>query len=335
MNLTLFLGHTPSGTPVSLKDLDNPHVFLSGRSGSGKSYFLRRLTSQAVEQGCHVLVFDYTGDFVRGQPNSDIAACRIAVNSPEFTLNPLVAFGDQDADMCVQQMLSLLHTIFRMGPRATLQLRKAAREYIAQAEDIPTLDGLRCCIQSLGKPSIGLQQAMEPLELLASLIRCGSVPISLTTAQPGLTILDFNALAGAHRTFLVELILRALFDQRVFEHEPSYPPLVLVLDECQNLPWSESSMAVRILREGRKFDLAGWFASQWIDNRTATAALGQATLQAHFRPDDQNAAKLAKQLSPRGSKDLTRHLALIQNLRLGQFLTQSQTGQLLQVQVPR
>ncbi len=44
-------------------------------------------------------------------------------------------------------------------------------------------------------------------------------------------------------------------------------------------------MPVRILREGRKLGIGGWFASQWVENERAKAALRQASVQMHFRQD--------------------------------------------------
>lgn len=85
-------------------------------------------------------------------------------------------------------------------------------------------------------------------------------------------------------------------------------------------------MAIRILREGRKFNLAGWFSSQWLDHKDAAAALGQAALQAHFRPDGQHVDQLAKRICSTRPSDLPRCRKLIQGLRRGQFLWQQPNG---------
>lgn len=61
--LTLDLGCTLSGQKVSLQNADNPHIAVNGKSGSGKSFFLRKLIAQATHQGALCIVFDYTSDF--------------------------------------------------------------------------------------------------------------------------------------------------------------------------------------------------------------------------------------------------------------------------------
>ena len=127
MSLDLFLGKAPSGAPAVLRDPENPHVSISGRSGCGKSFFLKNLLHQAVRQGACCIVFDYTGDFGEYIPPDDIPTKRTDVTSPAFTINPLVSFSDQSADVRAQQLLSLLHGAFRMGVRASTSSKPGAR----------------------------------------------------------------------------------------------------------------------------------------------------------------------------------------------------------------
>lgn len=92
-------------------------------------------------------------------------------------------------------------------------------------------------------------------------------------------------------------------------------------------------MAVRILREGRKFGLGGWFASQWINNKTALSALGQAALRANFRPEDVNIPALAKQLAQTGGTP-AQWQKLLRRLKVGQFLYFRRDGKNILVNVP-
>lgn len=313
MSLDLFLGKTPSGAPAVLRDPENPHVSISGRSGCGKSFLLKRLTLQAVEQGAVCLVFDYSGDFRNYTPPGNIPVGQVDITSPNFTVNPLVNPVNQSADVRAQQLLSHLHSAFHVGVRASTALQNAAREYLEESE-APSLRGLLAFIEE-GSPSTGLIAATEPLQLLSTLFHSGDTPLSLNLTQPGLTILDFNRVIDREmRKLAVEMILQVIWDQRTAEYLSDYPGLVLVLDEAQNLAWGQNGMAIRILREGRKYGIGGWFASQWIDNKTAIAALGQAALQAHFRPDDQHVQQLARLICPTGGADLARYRGLIQSL---------------------
>ena len=167
------------------------------------------------------------------------------------------------------------------------------------------------------------------------LVRCGEELISLDLTAPGLSVLSFNQILNTRiRSLLVELLLGAVWAQRISQSD--WPcPLILLLDECQNLSWGEGSMAVRILREGRKYGLAGWFSSQYITQKTAAAALGQAALQAYFRPDDANIPHLARSFSQAGAGSAAQWSQLIRNLKVGQFLLSNGPGNHLVVTVPQ
>lgn len=335
MSILLSLGRSNSGASVTWTGADNPHIAVSGRSGSGKSYGLKGLLEQAARQGAVCLVLDYSSDFRTCDPPKDVPFRTIDVVEPNFTINPLADPSASGRRSSAQRLLSALHSVFRMGPRANLALQKTALAYLSQAK-APTLEGLVDFINADERPvSTGLAAAVEPLELLTTLVHCGDCPTSLDLTSPGITVLGFDQVAdGKMRTLLVELILGSVWDQRTSVTSCGNPPLILLLDECQNLNWGGGSMAVRILREGRKFGVAGWFSSQYIQNKNAVAALGQAALQAYFRPDDANVLRLAKAMSQTGHGKPEQWGKVIRSLRVGQFLLQKQGGKPVIVTVP-
>ena len=145
--------------------------------------------------------------------------------------------------------------------------------------------------------------------------------------SPGLLILDFGQLEfGWMRQPMAELLLRVIWDNRISAAADAQCPLVLLLDECQNLNWRQDGMPVRILREGRKFEIGGWFASQWVENERAKAALRQASVQMHFRQDPDAAAKLARTMSMNVPETRERYMRLIRSLHKGSFITGNSCG---------
>lgn len=330
--MILELGRTPSGGKAVLSNPPNPHAFISGQSGSGKSFFLKRLTAQAVQQGALVLVFDYTGDFTTFDSLNGLSIQKVNVASPNFSVNPLLGNAGQSTDIRAQQLLNLMRSVFRFGSRAATALHRCARMYLMETQH-PNLQGLLNYAQSQQDVGRGLDAALEPLDLFASLIHGGEVPLSLNLCNPGLVVLDFAQVQAQDlRKFLVELLLRSIWDQRTATQPLPDFPLILVLDECQGLSWGQDSMSIRILREGRKFGIAGWFSSQWISNKEASSALSQAALQAHFRPDDQNMDKLAKSFCQL-KVDLPKYQDLTRSLRVGQFLWRRLDGKCVLVHV--
>ena len=82
----------------------------------------------------------------------------------------------------------------------------------------------------------------------------------------------------------------------------------------------ESDQEVRILREGRKYGVGGWFATQWIHDRTAMAALGQAGLHLYFRPAEDDLHKSAMKLANGNRKCVVECEKRLSRLKVGQFL---------------
>ena len=68
-------------------------------------------------------------------------------------------------------------------------------------------------------------------------------------------------------------------------------------------------------------NIGGWFASQWVENERAKTALREASVQMHFRQDQDTATKLARTLAVRDLKKRERYVQLICSLRRGDFLT--------------
>lgn len=330
--MELNLGHARAGNPVIWRNAANPHISVSGRSGSGKSYFVKGLLEQAAQEDATCIVLDYSADFLSYTPPHGVAFKKLDVSDPEFTLNPLACVTEIGPEMCAQRLLSAIHAAFRLGSKGSLALRKAAIAYLRGATP-PTLEGLVQYIQAQ-EPTAGLDSALEPLDLLASLLHTGSRSIGLDLAEPGLAVLGFRQIQDVKlRAVLVELILAAIWDAWTADPRHDHP-LVLLLDECQNLNWTEGGMAVRILREGRKFGIAGWFSSQWISSKVAIPALAQAALQAHFRPDDVNLEPLAKRLGQGDGLKTLQYRKLIRSLRVGQFILWRGSGNALAITVP-
>ncbi len=78
-------------------------------------------------------------------------------------------------------------------------------------------------------------------------------------------------------------------------------------------------MAHTILREGRKFDVAMWASSQYIENPKAVKVLSQAALQICFRPDDWSIDKTARRLTQSNPKQQMACKRELMRLQPGEF----------------
>ena len=172
--------------------------------------------------------------------------------------------------------------------------------------------------------------SIAKLEYLRQAVTFGNGGIKWAVSKPGITVIDFKGIyERVHRMFVVELLLGELWGDRIRNHGEGRIPLIVVLDECQNFRFRDGSFLMRILREGRRFGIGGWFATQWIDDRNAAQALGEAVLQVHFRPEDKKARELARQLKghdPKQARELER---MILKMGVGDFLYQTPEGRIV------
>lgn len=317
--MDLTLGYQYDSRAITSAGAENPHIFIDGISGSGKSFALKRLSEQAAAQNALIIVFDYTADWIDYQAPEGISLRRLDVMDRTLQINPLAPTPGATGFMRAQRLLNLLLSAYRLGNRACIDLTNSTRLYLDKCTETPTIAGLINYI--LSHPATkGLDAALEPLKALSLLINSGPVPISLDLDTPGILILGFAQLESTQlRKLLIEVLLRAIWDSKSASREGR--PLILLLDECQNLNWGKDSMSALILREGRKFSIGGWFATQWISNENAVNALQQASVQLHFRQNKENALSLARTLSDNLPVRRDKYARLLRSFKPGDFIT--------------
>ena len=84
-------------------------------------------------------------------------------------------------------------------------------------------------------------------------------------------------------------------------------PFTVVLDEAQNLDHSAASPSAKILTEGRKFGISGWYATQFMKPQLSDdeiQRLQQAGQKLYFCPPDEGVMTVAKNIdiTSQGSK---------------------------------
>ena len=98
----------------------------------------------------------------------------------------------------------------------------------------------------------------------------------------------------------------------------------------------EKTNAMRILdRAKAAYTVHSYEGTGALSGKEVAAALGQAALQAYFRPDDANIPHLAKSFSQAGAGSAPQWSQLIRNLKVGQFLLSNGPRNHLVVTVPQ
>ena len=132
-------------------------------------------------------------------------------------------------------------------------------------------------------------------------------------------------LAGYGREIQVLLTELLLWDIWSFcvKNGDETKPFVLVLDEAQNLSHGEKSPSAKILTEGRKFGLSGWYATQFMKPQLSDdeiQRLQQAGQKLYFCPPDDGIMTVAKNIdiSAQGAKEWSEKL---KKLKKGECVT--------------
>lgn len=338
--MNLIIGKSSSGESLVLKYAANSHAYISGCSGTGKSYAMRKLIRQLPDLGVRCIVLDASNDWTGLASSSAnageeaLAVEIIDVKGSSFSINPLHPlkisdkFTEEWSDVAFR-LADTMKVAYKLKDIQSVYLMTAVHEF-AHAKKYPkTISGfLRWAETDLEKDRRKrIDISLAHLEHLGRTIHCSEVSYHWNLDSPGITVLDFSkVIAEGQQALLVELILGELWSQRLGSGTGQNVPIIVVVDECQKFKFRSNSFLTKILREGRKYQFSGWFASQWISDSDTLSALEQAAFRAYFRPEAGNLHKLAKSLAAGDKKKEIRYEKTLAKLRIGQFLYHTPSG---------
>ncbi|HRH23208.1 MAG TPA: type IV secretion system DNA-binding domain-containing protein [Candidatus Magasanikbacteria bacterium] len=136
--------------PVKMKDEDRRrHLYVIGKSGSGKSVFIENMAVQDVINGKGVAVIDPHGDFaeyVLEHIPKERADDVVIFNPSDFErpigLNMLEAKSEDEKDFVVQEMIAIFYKLFppeMIGPMFEHNMRNVMLTLMADLDDPGTI----------------------------------------------------------------------------------------------------------------------------------------------------------------------------------------------------
>lgn len=133
------------GRPIALLESDRfSHLYLIGRTGTGKSHLLRLIALQDIKHGRGLAMIDPHGDMVEALAQ-DTGVRVLDASKSSFRFNPLQIGEGTDISLTVAMILSVFHKLWEdnWGPRLEHLLRHVLYTMIANEEatlsDIPRL----------------------------------------------------------------------------------------------------------------------------------------------------------------------------------------------------
>ncbi len=262
----------------ALNDLigtDSPHILVTGPSGSGKSYFLRKFAKAAAEQGVTVISFGTDSACLEFDEGEHIILTTQDFDETIITfrtvLEPLQIYDDWTEDEI--ELIGIL-----ANEQATFDSVEQCIE-VCKSLYSNELDGMRILARIETNFCFGVYNSGFNWQKLCK-------PGALTTV-----------VSSENDTVFLNTVLKSFFDYKCSMSEVT--PCLLIMDECQELDLHQNAPLVKLLlRQGRKYGIIAVLATQYLtaDNgKNIDKAIKQCETIIAFKPgDDVDLVKLLK-----------------------------------------
>ena len=303
--------------------LNNRHLLINGNSGCGKTYAIQALLMEEARQGVSAVVFDYTAGFTpskldpvfKSELGDRLRQCfvrsdGIAVNpfkKHDIKLDEDLYIPESDTDVA-SKIANILTKVYSFGEQQKSAIYISVMEGLEKYKEDMTFVKMAELLENQGttyaktvinkiRPFIDMNPFIIDQELDWGSIRDSEgqiMVIQLTGYSPDIRIL------------LTEILLWDIWSF-CEKNGDETKPFITVLDEAQNLDHSEFSPSAKILTEGRKFGLSGWYATQFMKPQLSDAEiqrLQQAGQTLYFCPPPEGVMTVAKNIdiTSNGSK---------------------------------
>ena len=286
------------------KQLNNRHLLINGNSGSGKTYCIQTLILEAAKNNISVIVFDYTDGFTRSKL-SPILLDKLGekfeeryVKFEKFPINPFRRgkivfngreFTEPDVDVA-NRIASSFKNVYDFGPQQRNTVYSAVIQGLKEYGDNMTLAILAEKLEEIGDGT-----AQKTLSKIRPLVDYNPFEQdadfswkSIVDKKGEMYVIQLSGFDREIQLILTDLILWDIWNYAV-KHGNESTPMPLVLDEAQNLSHSENTPSGKILAEGRKFGISGWYATQFMKGRLSSGEIGnlqQSAQKLYFSPPE-------------------------------------------------
>ncbi|WP_343274461.1 winged helix-turn-helix domain-containing protein [Ligaoa zhengdingensis] len=321
------------------RELNNRHLLINGNSGCGKTYCIQGLLMEAALQGVSSVVFDYTGGFTNSKLDpvfkealGDRIRQRI-IRIEKIPINPFAKHEIQiDAELFVPEndvdiaskLAEIFSSVYALGDQqksavysavlAGVKAHGEAMNFQLMVEELERMG------TSYAKTVVSKIQAFTDIDPFA--VDEGFRWEDIRDSQGMVYVMQLTGYGRDIQILLTELMLWDIWSYSIKNGDES-KPFILVLDEAQNLSHSDRSPSAKILTEGRKFGLSGWYATQFMKPQLSDdeiQRLQQAGQKLYFCPPDDGVTMVAKNIdiNAQGAKEWAERL---KKLKKGECVT--------------
>lgn len=333
-----------NGTPIYWEYgstiLSNRHLVIGGRSGSGKTYFIQSVLKQLVEMGQSSLIIDFSSSYTQSQLDGkflEVLGDRLEeriVYYEGFPINPFARREKKIAGKVFEEKISdtaaRIQNVFtsvyqNFGSQQSSAIYNAAKECIELYGEKATMAKLLEQLKA---------NTEIPTSVASSIINKLSLFVDIDpfdydnkfswddyfTAEGKVFVIQFEGYDQDEvKKIMTEFILWDLIHYAQSGNDKKVLPIIL--DEAQNLDFGSDSPSEKILREGRKFGISAWFATQTFSNFSVAerTVLENAATSIFFKPAESELNLVGKKMNI-NNYDVLRGLQKGECIVQGQFL---------------
>ncbi len=319
------------------KGLQNRHLLITGSSGSGKTYALQTLLYETSKSKIPVVIFDYTDGFTKEQLSPEFVNEMdknieyYIVLFDKIGINPFEKFSmkignreiKEESYQVAQRIASTFRNVYSFGDQQYSAIYEATKNALDSGSQNLNFNKLIDWLkESENKSAQTVVSKIQPF--VDSKVFNFESNLNWNSIRESGKIHIFQ-LTGYNReiqTLITELVLWDMWNYFVLNGSES-KPFIVVLDEAQNLSHDENSPSGKILTEGRKFGISGWYATQFLKNAVSNdeiQRLQQSAQKLYFRPTDSGVDEVANYLSA-DKNEINEWKKRLLNLKKGQCVT--------------
>lgn len=296
------------------KQLNNRHLLISGNSGMGKTYCIQGLLYELAKQNISTVIFDYTDGFTEQKLDpifTNALSGKIQeqyVKIDRFPINPFnrheIQIGsrsmlENDVDIA-NRLSAVFRTVYKFGPQQKSIIYEAIKSGFKKYKDGMNFEYMVEEIKAAGggTASTVLSKIMPFIDInpfdTSSIFSWGDI----IESKGKVYIIQLTGFDREIQLMLTDLILWDIWNYCV-KHGDESKPLPIVLDEAQNLSHKSDSPSGKILTEGRKFGIAGIYATQFLKgalNDDEIQRLQQSAQKLYFGPPENSIMEIAKSI---------------------------------------
>ncbi len=306
---------------------DPTSIFLTGSSGSGKSTASQSLAIQFAKQGTPVLALDIGHTLSPEHICKSLSTAFESVAIRHNLYTEPIASDLTKPKPCGDYMESSYDTAYgiaqiigqnnRFGPAQIASLTSEIKTVVECREICPhTFPSILDTLKNSNSASVRMLGNRLEYLFQHDVFECRSDRDFSLPISPNIHIFDISDFPSTTRSILAELLLYDWFRSACVLQVP----LIIMIDEVQNMKLGRGTILNRIITEGRKFCIGSLLISQTLKGFSPEEqlALSQVGTKLFFKPPLTELRACSEMLAPPQRRIETTEL--LKSLKIGQCL---------------